>query len=105
MSLGEELDPRAAIDALRARGHSQILCEGGPHAIGPFLAAGLVDELFLTVSPLLLGRAGSDPRLALVEGTDLLPGGPPRAGLIGVRRDGDHLFLRYRLDGTLPSGT
>ena len=44
---------RAAIDALRARGHSLILCEGGPHAIGPFLAAGLVDELFLTVSPLL----------------------------------------------------
>ena len=105
VSLGKELAPEAAVAALRARGHELILCEGGPHAIGPFLAAGLVDELFLTVSPLLAGRVEADPRYALVEGTDLLPAGPPRAGLIGVRRDGDHLFLRYRLDGTHPSGT
>jgi riboflavin biosynthesis pyrimidine reductase len=103
VSLGEELAPEAAIAALRERGHELILCEGGPHAIGPFVAAGLVDELFLTISPLLAGRVEADPRYALVEGTDLLPAGPPHAGLIGVRRDGDHLFLRYELDGTDPS--
>ena len=38
-----------------------------------------------------------DPRLALVEGADLLPG--LRTRLFGVRRDTDHLFLRY---GILP---
>ena len=40
---------------------------------------------------------------SLVEGADLLPGGPPRGGLLGVRRDGDHLFLRYELDVTVAS--
>jgi riboflavin biosynthesis pyrimidine reductase len=95
--LGERLDPGAAVAALRARGLPLVLSEGGPHTIAPFLAAGLVDELFLTVSPLLAGRVADDRRLALVEGADLLPGGPQRAELASVRRFGDHLFLRYTL--------
>jgi riboflavin biosynthesis pyrimidine reductase len=98
-SLGETgpLDPGRIVAALSARGHRLILSEGGPHAIGPLLEAGLVDELFLTVSPLLLGRPGSEPRLALVEGTDLVAAGPTQARLLGVRRADDHLFLRYEL--------
>lgn len=96
VSVGPELDAAAALAELHARGHRLVLSEGGPHALGPFLAARLVDELFLTVSPLLLGRLPADPRLALVEGVDLLPGGPLAATLLGVRRDADHLFLRYR---------
>ena len=63
------------------------------------LEAGVVDELFLTVSPLLVGRTPLDPRLGLVEGADLLPGGPVRGQLLGLRRDGGHLFLRYALEG------
>jgi riboflavin biosynthesis pyrimidine reductase len=90
---GRTLDPIAAVGALRARGHRLILHEGGPHVIGSFLEAGAVDELFLTVSPLLVGRRLIDPRLALVEGADLLPGLPLR--LIGLRRETDHLFVRY----------
>jgi riboflavin biosynthesis pyrimidine reductase len=92
---GGGLDPIAAIGALRARGHRLILHEGGPHVIGSFFEAGVVDELFLTISPLLAGRALLDPRLALVEGADLLPGRTMR--LIGVRRDMDHLFVRYAI--------
>ena len=65
--------------------------------LGSLLAARLVDELFLTVSPLLVGRPGGDERLGLVEGADLLPGGPVAGRLLGVRRDGGHLFLRYEL--------
>jgi riboflavin biosynthesis pyrimidine reductase len=95
VSLGAEVSAVAVVEALRARGHSWILSEGGPHAIAPFFEAGLVEELFLTVSPLLAGRGGGS-RLSLVEGLDLVPAGPPRAELLGVRRDGDHLFLRYR---------
>ena len=90
---GRAVDPIAAVGALRARGHRLILHEGGPHVIGSFLAAGVVDELFLTVSPLLVGRNVLDPRLALVESADLLPG--KRMRLLGARRDMDHLFLRY----------
>jgi riboflavin biosynthesis pyrimidine reductase len=92
---GAKLDPVAALGALRARGHRLILHEGGPHVIGSFFEAGAVDELFLTISPLLTGRIVLDPRLALVEGADLLPG--VRARLVGVRRDTDHLFVRYQI--------
>lgn len=94
---GPELDAATAVALLRGRGHRLILSEGGPNAIGSLLAAGLVDELFLTVSPLLLGRTPGDGRLALVEGADLLADGPLGARLLGVRRDGEHLFLRYEL--------
>ena len=94
---GPFLDAAAAIGALRDRGHRLILSEGGPRVLGSLLAAGLVDELFLTVSPLLTGRLTGDERLALVEEADLVQGGPAAMRLLGVRRDGDHLFLRYEL--------
>ena len=92
---GHTVDPIAAVGALRARGHQLILHEGGPHAIGSFFESNVVDELFLTISPLLVGRVVLDPRLALVESADLLPG--RRLRLIGARRDTDHLFLRYAI--------
>ena len=91
--LGPSAAPDKVVAALRARGHRLILHEGGPHVIGSFLAAGAVDELFLTVSPLLTGRPGTDERLPLVAGADLLPGLPTR--LLGARRETDHLLLRY----------
>jgi riboflavin biosynthesis pyrimidine reductase len=91
---GERVDPRAAVEELRARGHGMILSEGGPTLLGSLLAAGLVDELFLTVSPLLAGR-GTRPRLGLVEGVELLPDSTTPWEVRSVRRHGDHLFLRY----------
>ena len=96
LGTGAEIDPAAAVSALRARGHRRLLLEGGPHVIGSFLEAGAVDELFLTVSPLLVGKP--ETRLGLVEGADLLPGLNTR--LLGVRRGGDHVFLHY---GILPA--
>jgi riboflavin biosynthesis pyrimidine reductase len=99
LGAGPALDPRRILGELEELGHGLILSEGGPHAIGPLLAAGLVDELFLTVSPLLLGRPAGDARLALVEGVDLLADGESAARLLGIRRSGDHLFLRYELPG------
>jgi riboflavin biosynthesis pyrimidine reductase len=95
VSLGLALDPAAAFALLRQRGFERILSEGGPHALGAEFAAGLVDELFLTVSPLLVGRPHGDGRLSLDDGADLLTSGPLAARLIGVRRDRAHLFLRY----------
>ncbi|MFF0344025.1 pyrimidine reductase family protein [Kribbella sp. NPDC004875] len=51
----DAVDLTAAVDALRERGLTQILCEGGPHLLGSLTDADLVDELCLTVSPLLAG--------------------------------------------------
>ncbi|MBV8081013.1 MAG: dihydrofolate reductase family protein [Actinobacteria bacterium] len=95
VSLGDAIDPRTLVDALRDRGHRAILSEGGPNVLGSLLAARVVDEIFLTLSPLLVGRTGLDERLSLVEGADLLPGGPLPLRLRSVRRSAGELFLRY----------
>ena len=50
---GERVDLAAAVDQLRERGLAHLLCEGGPVLLGQVVAAGLLDELCLTVSPLL----------------------------------------------------
>jgi riboflavin biosynthesis pyrimidine reductase len=93
---GDEVDLAAAVALLRRRGHSAILSEGGPRLFGSLLASGLVDELFLTISPLLAGR-GSRPRLPLVDGVELLPDARVGAQLHSLRRHDQHLFARYRL--------
>jgi riboflavin biosynthesis pyrimidine reductase len=94
ISLGPTLHVRDAVATLRARGHGVILSEGGPTMAGSLTGANLLDELFLTLSPLLAGREG-DERLSLVEGVELLPERRVEGRLLGVRRGGSHLFLRY----------
>ena len=90
------LDLRRAVEALHERGHSLVLSEAGPHTFGGLVEAGLADELFLTVSPLLAGDRGASSRFGLAEAVELMPPGP-RERLLGVRRHGDYLFLRYAL--------
>ncbi|MFI6241141.1 pyrimidine reductase family protein [Micromonospora sp. NPDC050795] len=51
----ERVDLAAGLAELHRRGLTQLLCEGGPHLFGALTAADLVDELCLTVSPLLAG--------------------------------------------------
>lgn len=82
------VDLAAAVRELHARGATQLLCEGGPHLFGALIAADLVDELCLTVSPRLTGGAAG--RIATG------PDGPPRPmSLQGILADQDMLFLRY----------
>lgn len=93
---GEWVDLEAALGVLRARGHEHVLAEAGPTTFGELLSGGLVDELFLTVSPVLAGRLESRRRLALVEGVELLPDARVAPRLVSLRRGGDHLFTRYQ---------
>ena len=92
----DTVDLAAAVDVLRARGCSVVLTEAGPSMFGSLVASGLVDELFLTVSPVLAGRA-ADARLGLVEGVELVPQTRVAGRLRSVRTHGSHLFLRYGL--------
>ena len=57
----DHVDFGVALDALRERKLDVVLNEGGPSLFGSLLAAGLVDELRLTVSPLVV--AGDSPRI------------------------------------------
>src|SRR6202042_3383695 len=59
----ETVDLKAAIAALAERGHRRMLTEGGPRLLAQIAAAGLLDELCLTIGPLLAGP-GADRILA-----------------------------------------
>jgi riboflavin biosynthesis pyrimidine reductase len=99
------LDPAAAVAALRSRGHRLILCEGGPTVFGALVGAGLVDELFLTTSPLLAGRSESESRRALVEGMELLPTTTVSCDLLTLSCAGSQLFSRYRVSSRERQGS
>jgi riboflavin biosynthesis pyrimidine reductase len=98
IAVGErgEVDMVQAIAELRLRGHDVILTEGGPHVVGELVARGLLDEAFITVSPVLAGR-DRDERLGMIAGAELLPDHGVWSRLLSVRRHGDFLFTRYRL--------
>jgi riboflavin biosynthesis pyrimidine reductase len=92
---GDWVDARTALELLRARGHSLVLAEAGPTTFAALLAERLVDELFLTLSPVLAGRLAAGRRLGLVEGVELLPETRIAPQLLSLRKSGDHLFSRY----------
>lgn len=86
------VDLTAALELLADRGWTRVLCEGGPRLNASLFTLDLVDELFLTVTPKLVGE--TDRRI--VEG----PIGDARAAeLVELRHHEDELLLRYRFPG------
>jgi len=83
------VDPTAAVRALTDRGLSQVLSEGGPHLLAQLYAAGLVDELCLSLSP----RVVLGPDLRVTSGPPLPQ--PVDHDLAHVLTDEGFLFLRY----------
>ncbi len=86
-----DVTPAAALADLHARGIRTLLSEGGPTLFRALLAEGLVDELFLTLSPLITGG----DETAIVAGGPLAE--PARFTLGSVHQVGDELFLRYEI--------
>jgi riboflavin-specific deaminase-like protein len=83
----------AALRALRAQhGIRALLCEGGPTLNARLLAEGVLDELFLTVGPMLGGDASAP---GIVGGDGPLLAAPAELQLRWLVRHGDELFLRY----------
>lgn len=83
------VDLAVALRELRGLGHSWVLTEGGPMLLGELVRGGLLDELCLTISPLI--AAGDGPRIvdapALAE--------PERLRLASALEEDGELFLRY----------
>jgi riboflavin biosynthesis pyrimidine reductase len=93
------LTAREVIETIgRERRSEVVLVEAGPRLMGDFLAEGRLDELFLTLAPQVAGRDTSVGRPGLVSGKVFAPEHPLWSELIGVRRGGSHLFLRYSFD-------
>lgn len=86
----ESTGPAAVLDALTARGLRRIVCEGGPHLLRDLLAAGLVDEADITVSPVFAGTLASPDTPAISP--------PVRARLAHVLAGEDSLMTRYLLE-------
>ncbi|HLY83164.1 MAG TPA: pyrimidine reductase family protein [Acidimicrobiales bacterium] len=85
-----QVDFGRALAALRDRGHANVLAEGGPSLLAQLVSAGVVDELCLTLSPLLLaGDAGR-----ILAGPALVPA--PSLDLVHVLESDGFLFMRYR---------
>jgi 5-amino-6-(5-phosphoribosylamino)uracil reductase len=85
----DSVDLVAVREQLAARGLRRILLEGGPALSGAMVHAGVLDELCLTLSPLLLGGAAR----RLLTGAELQP--PVTMRLASTLTHGDHLLLRY----------
>lgn len=90
------VDLEPAVRELRDHGYNVLLTEGGPHLMGDMLRANLLDEAFLTISPVIAGR-NIETRFGMVAGAELLPGHNLWSRLLSARRNGDFLFLRYGL--------
>jgi riboflavin biosynthesis pyrimidine reductase len=82
-----DVDLRSALDALAERGLEHVTCEGGPQLFRTALAARVVDELDLSLSPALVGD-----RARLLDGP---LGGVVRTQLRQLLEEDGMLFARY----------
>jgi riboflavin-specific deaminase-like protein len=94
----DDVDLVAALEALRARGLHRIHAEGGPTLLAQLVERDLLDELLLTVSPVLAGGAYADlaPVTRILQGSPLADA-PRGMRLHHVLEDDGSLFLSYRL--------
>ncbi|MFJ5680090.1 pyrimidine reductase family protein [Streptomyces sp. NPDC093097] len=87
---GLGVDPGRVAGALAARGHTRLLTEGGPRLLGQFAAAGALDEMCLSLAPVV--AVGSAQRI--MDGPAVAV--PERFALVSVLEESGFLFTRYR---------
>lgn len=90
---GQEVSLRRVVTWLGGQGVRRLQCEGGGGLLFPLIRAGLVDELVLTLCPVVAGGA-KVPSLA--DGDGLTNRRLKWFDLVEAKRLGDELFLRYR---------
>lgn len=90
------------LDAIQAENAARlVLTEAGPSLTAYFIEEQLLDELFLTLSPQVVGREAQSGRLGFNVGKHFAPGSPRWGSLVSVRKAGEHLFLRYSFNRQL----
>ncbi len=95
--IGESLDRRAVMRALRRNeGVSHLLVEAGPQVHGSLVADRLIDDAFVTLSPIIIGASAEQPRPSLIEGVAFGYESPPQLRLLSVHRHASYLYLHAR---------
>ncbi|MFI1434933.1 pyrimidine reductase family protein [Streptomyces lydicus] len=87
---GLGVDPARVAGVLAERGHTRLLTEGGPMLLGQFAAAGALDEMCLTLAPVV--AVGEAPRIMNGPAVPV----PEPFALASVLEDAGFLFTRYR---------
>lgn len=93
LEAGAELDQREVMRQLRRQGIESLLCEAGPQVYGALLRDSLIDEAFVTISPIMMGETDQRRRPSLIEGVAFAPNEPPQLRLLSVHRHGSYLYL------------
>lgn len=96
---GKALSPRLVMAALARRGLRRVLLEGGGEVHFAFAKAGLVGEIYVTVTPRLIGGKGAP---SLLDGEGFLWKEHMELRLVSAKRLGEEVFLRYRVPTTRP---
>ena len=94
-TIAGEIDWIDAFQQLETLGIERLAILGGGKLVASVLAAGLIDELWLTVCPLILGGADAPTP---VEGKGFLADLAPKLELLAVKQVGGEVFLHYRVD-------
>ena len=89
-----KIDWQEAFQQLFALNLGRVAILGGGELVASLFAANLIDELWLTVCPLILGGANAP---TAVGGVGFLAGVAPRLELLEVRSAGEEVFLHYRV--------
>ncbi|MBI4720016.1 MAG: dihydrofolate reductase family protein, partial [Chitinivibrionia bacterium] len=88
------VSPKRVVEYLGRRGVRRILVEGGGALNHSFIKARLVDEIYITVTPFVIGGSGAP---TVVDGQGFLAHARVRLELVSCRRIKDEVFLRYRV--------
>lgn len=89
----DPITPATLVQELQSRGVNQLLIEAGGDIIYQFLQADLIDEMYITLCPRLIGGRGA---ASLVDGGGFLKDSLKNLKLLDCRVIGDEIFLHYQ---------
>src|SRR3989344_899309 len=91
----DRVDLNAVTELLYLQGHRVVLVEGGPKLFSSFLNAGLLDEIFITLSPKIIGS--DTTTRTMVEGVIFLPTQVKNCTLLSAIPVENEIYLRYSI--------
>ena len=98
ITTGDRLDQREVLRRLRSEGVRTLLSEGGPQIYANLINDELIDDAFVTLSPIMVGESDAKPRPSLIEGVAFDVRHPPHLRLLSAHRHGSYLYLHARYE-------